>query len=99
MGLLLLEFPSLSNGSRRDGDCRHQEQLTGAEGSLTQQQAFSGSAGVTSGQGQDACVSGCFQVHCCGQWGSQWVATSGLPRGDGEGDFLYWRMQNADGAP
>ena len=39
-GLLPLEFPSLGNGSRRHGDGRrHQEQLTGAECCLTQQQA------------------------------------------------------------
>lgn len=51
-GLLPLEFPSLSNGSRRHGDGRrHQEQLTGAECCLTQQQAASDSAEVTSGQG------------------------------------------------
>lgn len=61
-GLLPLEFPSLSNGSRRHGDdgWRHQEQLTGAECCLTQQQAASDSAEVTSGRGQDVCGYGCF---------------------------------------
>lgn len=54
-GLLPLEFPSLGNGSRR-----HQEQLTGAECCLTQQQAASDSAEVTSGRGRDACGYGCF---------------------------------------
>lgn len=54
-GLLPLEFPSFGNGSRR-----HQEQLTGAECCLTQQQAASDSAEVTSGRGRDACGYGCF---------------------------------------